>query len=198
MDKVRVRPLRPYEKKKLHRLKRQKANAVNSRNARVVLLSRGGVRNAEIARLCGCSPQWVRVLIHRFNGGGVDAISWHPRLCGQGKPGRFKADVLQEIAEVDRGEAIFSPATARRLSQFFSRTPTTGPPEHFPELTDRERDILGLIVAGHGNAQIAERLHLTPKTVRNYVSNILAKLQVHDRAQAIVKARDAGFPPPSS
>src|SRR4051812_6833061 len=100
MDKVRVRPLRPYEKKKLHRLKRQKANAVNSRNARVVLLSRGGVRNAEIARLCGCSPQWVRVLIHRFNGGGIDAISWHPWLCGQGKPGRFKADALQEIAEV--------------------------------------------------------------------------------------------------
>lgn len=99
MDKVRVRPLRPYEKKKLHRLKRQKANAVNSRNARVVLLSRGGVRNRAIARLCGCSPQWVRVLIHRFNAGGIDAISWHPWMCGQGKPTRFKADILQEIAE---------------------------------------------------------------------------------------------------
>jgi DNA-binding NarL/FixJ family response regulator len=104
-------------------------------------------------------------------------------------------DLTRAITAVNRGEAIFSPATARRLSWFFARTPSAGPPDLFPELTDRERDILHLIVAGHGNAEIAERLHLTPKTVRNYVSNILAKLQVHDRSQAIVKARDAGFPP---
>ncbi len=99
MDKVKVRPFRPYEQKKLRRLKRQKANAVNSRNARVLLLSRGGSRNRDIAVLCGLSPQWVRVLIHRFNEGGLDAVTWHPWMCGEGRPARFKADVLQEIAE---------------------------------------------------------------------------------------------------
>jgi transposase len=99
MDKVRVRPLRPYEKKKLHRLKRQKANAVNAQRARVVLLSRGGLANKEIARPCDLSPQWVRVLIHRFNDGGIDGIAWSPWMCGKGKASRFKADALQDIAE---------------------------------------------------------------------------------------------------
>lgn len=68
----------------------------------------------------------------------------------------------------------------------------------FPELTDRERDILQHIVQGRNNAEIAHELHLTPKTVRNYVSTILTKLQVRDRAQAIVKAREAGYPAPET
>jgi DNA-binding NarL/FixJ family response regulator len=81
---------------------------------------------------------------------------------------------------VHRGEAIFSPAVAARP---------------FPDLTERERDILGQLMRGRSNVEVAERLHLTQKTVRNYESSILAKLRVRDRAQAIVKARDAGFPP---
>ena len=105
MDKVKVRPLRPYEKKKLHRLKRQKSNAVNSRHARIILLSRGGVNNREIAQRCDCTPQWVRVIIHRFNEQGLDGILWYPWMCGQGKGSRFKVDVLEQIAEV----AISSP-----------------------------------------------------------------------------------------
>src|SRR5215210_1274671 len=105
MDKVRVRPLRPYEQKKLRRLKRQKGNAVNGRHARIVLLSRGGVRNKDIAQRCDCTPQWVRVIIHRFNDQGIDGISWYPWMCGTGKASRFKADVLEQIAEV----AVSSP-----------------------------------------------------------------------------------------
>lgn len=100
MDKVRVRPLRPYEQKKLHRLKRQKSNAVNSRHARILLLSRGGVKNRDIGQRCDCTPQWVRVVIHRFNGHGLDGILWYPWMCGKGKRSRFKADVLEQIAEV--------------------------------------------------------------------------------------------------
>ena len=88
MDRVRIRPLRPYEQKKLHRLKRQKTNAVNSRHARIVLLSRGCVRNRDIATRCDCSPQWVRKIIHRFNQHGLDGISWYPWMCG-GKTSRF-------------------------------------------------------------------------------------------------------------
>jgi len=66
-------------------------------------------------------------------------------------------------------------------------------PAVFPELTERERQTLELIAQGHKNAVIAERLHLRPKTVRNYVTNIFDKLQLADRSQAIVKARKAGL-----
>jgi transposase len=100
MDKVSVRPLRPYEQRKLHRLKRHKANAVNSRHARIVLLSRGGVRNRDIATRCDCSPQWVRQIIHRFNRNGLDGITWYPWMAGAGKTSRFKVDVLEQIAEM--------------------------------------------------------------------------------------------------
>lgn len=100
MDKVKVRPLRPHEKRKLHRLKRQLSNAVNSRHARVVLLSRGGLCNRDIASRVGCSPQWVRVVIHRFNADGLYGVLWYPWLHACHKPRRFLADVREQIAEV--------------------------------------------------------------------------------------------------
>jgi DNA-binding NarL/FixJ family response regulator len=103
-------------------------------------------------------------------------------------------DLARAITAVHRGEAIFSPAVAARLHRYFSAD-SAAVAFPFPDLTERERDILAQLVHGRSNVEIAERLHLTPKTVRNYVSSILAKLQVRDRAQAIVKARDAGFPP---
>jgi RNA polymerase sigma factor (sigma-70 family) len=67
------------------------------------------------------------------------------------------------------------------------------PPQVFPELSDREREVLALLAQGTSNAEIAARLVLSPKTVRNHVSNILSKLQVADRAEAIVRAREAGL-----
>lgn len=100
MDKVRVRPLRPYEQRKLHRLKRQKTNAVNSRHARIILFSRGGLRNRDIAYRCDCSPQWVRQIIHRFNRHGLDGITWYPWMAGSGHSSRFPVEVLEQIAEV--------------------------------------------------------------------------------------------------
>ena len=69
----------------------------------------------------------------------------------------------------------------------------TGPESAFPQLTAREREVLDLVAAGRSNAQIAAALYLSPKTVRNNVSNVLTKLQVADRAEAIVRARDAGL-----
>src|SRR5437660_12489499 len=77
MNMVVVRALRPHEKKKLRRLKRQHCNAVNRLHARVVLLSRGGLGSRAIAERVDCSPQWVRILIHRFNADGIDGISWY-------------------------------------------------------------------------------------------------------------------------
>jgi transposase len=114
MDKVNVRPLRPYEQKKLRRLKRQKTNAVNSRHARILLLSRGGVRNRDIATRCDCSPQWVRQIIHRFNELGLDGITWYPWMCAAGKTSRFKVHVLEQIAEV----AVSSPVALIGLSRW--------------------------------------------------------------------------------
>jgi DNA-binding NarL/FixJ family response regulator len=104
-----------------------------------------------------------------------------------------KDDMLRAIRAVGRGEAIFSPAVASRLIEFFSAPRPLAPPLAFPELTEREREILGLIAQGHNNPTIADRLVLSPSTVRNYVSNIFGKLQVADRAQAIIRAREAGL-----
>ena len=106
-------------------------------------------------------------------------------------------DLLRAIQAVSRGEAIFSPAIARRLMGYFTALHAGGAgavsTAPFPDLTAREREILALIAEGRNNAAIAARLSLSLKTVQNHVSNILSKLQVADRAQAIVRAREAGL-----
>jgi DNA-binding NarL/FixJ family response regulator len=101
--------------------------------------------------------------------------------------------MLRAIRTVAGGEAIFSPSVARRVMDFFAHRQPDLPPQLFPELTERERELLALLAQGLTNAAIAERLSLSPKTVRNHVSNIFSKLQVVDRAQAIIRAREAGL-----
>ncbi|MFO7634999.1 MAG: response regulator transcription factor, partial [Caldilinea sp.] len=101
-------------------------------------------------------------------------------------------DTLRAIRSVAEGEAIFSPTAARRLLSFFSSA-ASRTPAPFPELTDREREILDLIARGLTNQAIADRLALSPKTVRNQVSMIFSKLQVAGRGEAIVRAREAGL-----
>jgi DNA-binding NarL/FixJ family response regulator len=110
--------------------------------------------------------------------------------------GAGKAEVLRTIEAVARGEALFGPAIAQRLVAFFGALGSRaagGGPLAFPELTEREREVLRLIALGLNNTAIAERLTLSPKTVSNHISNIFNKLQVADRAEAIVRARDAGL-----
>ena len=103
-------------------------------------------------------------------------------------------EMLASIRAVGKGEAIFSPAIATRVLAYFAASPPGGAsPQAFPTLTDREREILNLIAQGHPNPSIARRLSLSTKTVGNYVSNIFTKLQVADRAQAIIRAREAGL-----
>jgi DNA-binding NarL/FixJ family response regulator len=103
--------------------------------------------------------------------------------------GSEQGEVLRAIRAVASGEAIFGPAIATRLIAYFSSARA----EAFPELTDREREVLELIAKGRNNQAIANELVLSLKTVRNHVSNVFNKLQVTDRAQAIVKAREAGL-----
>ena len=107
--------------------------------------------------------------------------------------GADQTEVLRAIGVVAHGEAIFSPPIAQRLMQYFTNMRPMLPPRAFPELTDREREILGFIAAGKTNAEIAQELSLTLKTVSNHVSNIYNKLQVVDRAQAALRAKEAGF-----
>lgn len=104
-----------------------------------------------------------------------------------------KDDILRAIRAVGSGEAIFSPIIAARMIEFFSAPPRPVAAQIFPELTEREREILGLIAQGENNAEIARRLVLGQNTVRNYVSSIFSKLQVADRTHAILRAREAGW-----
>src|SRR6266545_5374430 len=95
-----------------------------------------------------------------------------------------KDDLLRAIRAVARGEAIFSPGVANRIVEYFAATRPAVPREAFPTLSERERELLHLLAQGQTNAQIASRLVLSQKTVSNYVSTILSKLQVADRAEA--------------
>ena len=107
--------------------------------------------------------------------------------------GAKQDEIQRAIRAAANGEAIFSPAIASRMMTFFANVKQPKLPRLFPELSNREREILDLIAQGYRNPDIAEKLYLSPKTVRNQVSNILSKLQVADRAQAIIMARDAGL-----
>ena len=101
--------------------------------------------------------------------------------------------MLRAIRAVAQGEALFGPDIAPRLVNFFSSPQADLSPHAFPELTSREHEVLDLIAKGINNPAIANRLSISEKTVRNHISNIFNKLQVVDRAQAIVKAREAGM-----
>ncbi len=107
--------------------------------------------------------------------------------------GADESEMLRVVRAAANGEALFGPAIAGRLMGFFSGAGSPGGSQPFPDLTEREREILGLIAQGYGNAEIAARLYLSPKTVRNHISSIFDKLQVTDRAQAMVRAREAGM-----
>ena len=108
--------------------------------------------------------------------------------------GADKAEVLRTVQAVADGEALFGAGIASRLTSFFQRSgenDTVVTP--FPDLTDREREVLTLIAQGKNNGEIANQLHISSKTVSNHISNIFNKLQVTDRAQAIVKAHHANM-----
>jgi DNA-binding NarL/FixJ family response regulator len=102
-------------------------------------------------------------------------------------------DVLRALESVARGDAVFGPAIASRVLTYLTRPLSARDPILFPELSDREREVLELLARGMSNGQIARTLVIAPKTVRNHLSNVFAKLQVSDRNEAIERARRAGL-----
>jgi transposase len=112
-DTVKVRPLRPYEKTKLRRVKRQRRNTVNSRNARIILLAVGQQLKRRVAELAGCSVQWVRQIVHRFNEHGIDGITWYPWFQTR-SPRTFTVELREQIAEI----ALSSPIALIGMKQW--------------------------------------------------------------------------------
>jgi DNA-binding NarL/FixJ family response regulator len=109
--------------------------------------------------------------------------------------GTNQADIVRAVHAVGAGGAMFGPAVAQRVLEFFANAQSR-PALAFPQLTDREREVLDLIAQGRTNSSIAQHLAISEKTVRNHVSNIFTKLAVADRAQAVVKAREGGLGTP--
>jgi len=107
--------------------------------------------------------------------------------------GAGRADLLQAVHTVSTGGAVFSPSVAERLGSFFSGLAAQPGREMFPQLSDREREVLDLVARGRDNRAIARDLFLSEKTVRNHVSTILTKLDAENRGDVIARARRAGL-----
>lgn len=144
-------------------------------------------------RIVATSPHVGVIIVTMFEDDDSVFAAMRAGARGYVLKGADQDEMLRTIRAVARGEALFGPAIAARLMSYFAAPRPAVPAQVFPELTEREREVLQLIAAGHNNEVIAHRLVLSPKTVRNHVSNIFNKLQVADRAQAIVRAREAGM-----
>ena len=150
-----------------------------------------GINGIEATRqIVQTSPHIGVVIVTMFEDNDSVFAAMRAGARGYVLKGADQAEMLRVIRAVAQGEALFGAPIAAMLMNFFA-TPRSL--QVFPELTEREREVLGLIAQGYNNAEIARQLVLSVKTVRNHVSNIFSKLQVADRAQAIIRARDAGL-----
>lgn len=152
-----------------------------------------GINGIEATRrILAANPEIGILILTMFENDSVfEAIQAGAR--GYILKGADPEETLRAIQAVINGEAIFSSKVADRLIGFISNKKENGGSVILPELTDREREVLDLIARGLTNTAISEKLFLSPKTVRNHVSNIFAKIMVSDRMQAVIKAREAGL-----
>ena len=136
----------------------------------------------------------VRVLVMTMSDDD-DAVVTAMRAGARGfvVKGAGRADLLTGIRTVAAGGAVFSPGVADRLGTFFGSLGALPGRSAFPELTDREREVLDLVARGYDNRRIARDLFLSDKTVRNHVSNVMGKLGVATRAEAVVRGRNGGL-----
>ena len=144
-------------------------------------------------RITEQSPCVSVIVVSMFEDDGSILAAMRAGARGYVLKGADGDEILKVIRAVASGEAFFGATVARRLLRFFNAPDPPAPTQAFPELTVREREIVDLIARGCSNAEIAGLLYLSPKTVRNHVSNVFAKLRVADRAQVIIRAREAGL-----
>ena len=142
----------------------------------------------EIARL---APDVAVLMLTMFDDDDSVFAAMRAGARGYVLKGAQQDEIVRAIHSVAAGEAIFGPGIARRVLGLVCAPPAADVP--FEALTSREREVLDLIAAGVRNTEIARRMSIAPKTVANHVSAIFSKLQVADRNQAIVIARDAGL-----
>jgi len=144
-------------------------------------------------RILQANPNIGVIVITMFE----DDASVFAAMCAGARGYFLKGDdqtnVLNAIRTVSQGQAVFGTGVAQRMMNYFAALRQKESVQSFPELTDREREILDLMAHEHSNLAIAERIGLSLKTVQNYVSNIVNKLQVADRTQAIIRARESGL-----
>ena len=153
-----------------------------------------GINGIEATRqICHTSPHIRILVVTLFEDDASVFTALRAGARGYVLKDAQEEEVLRAIRAVANGEAIFSTAIASRLIDFFAAPRSTVAKELFPTLTEREREILQLIAHGSSNSDIARQLSLSVKTVSNYISNIFGKLQVTDRTQAVIRARDAGL-----
>ena len=144
---------------------------------------------AEIAR---AAPGVAVLMLTMFDDDDSVFAAMRAGARGYVLKGAQQDEIVRAIHAVAAGEAIFGPGIARRVLGLVSAPPAAHSPP-FPDLTSREREVLDLIAAGVRNTQIARQMSIAPKTVANHVTAIFTKLQVADRNQAIILARDAGL-----
>ncbi len=144
-------------------------------------------------RIVGTSPHIAVLVLTMYEDDESVLLAMRAGARGYLLKGADRAEIVRAVRAVAGGDAIFGAAVARRVMAYLSSPRPAVAPQAFPELTGREREILELVARGMNNQAITQRLVVSPKTVRNHVSNIFSKLQVADRAEAIVRAREAGM-----
>jgi DNA-binding NarL/FixJ family response regulator len=151
-----------------------------------------GVDGVEAARrIRSATPGTAVLMLTMYDDDATVFTAMQAGARGYLLKGAEQEEIVAAIRAVASGQAIFGPGVAARVLGYFSTPPAQAAP--FPELTDRERDILDLLAAGRRTAAIADDLHLSPKTVSNHLTSVFAKLEVADRAAAIIRARERGL-----
>lgn len=157
-------------------------------------LAMPGVGGLEAARaIAADSPQTGIVVITMSDDDDSLFAAMQAGASGYILKGAGPTEILATITAVASGAAAFGPGVAQRVLAYFNGIERRRAGQAFPELSAREVEVLRLVAAGARNGKIASTLHLSEKTVRNHVSNIFTKLHVADRAEAIVRAREAGL-----
>lgn len=152
-----------------------------------------GINGIDAARrIVQTSPHIGVIIVTMFEDDDSVFAAMRAGARGYVLKGADQEEMLRVIRAVARGEALFGPPIALRLTSFFSRSKTIAS-DAFPDLTEREQEVLHQLAQGLSNQEIAAKLVITPKTVRNHLSNIFSKMQVTDRVQAIIQARNAGL-----